>query len=33
MIVDYQITNKKDDRALAPMAIRAKKAVKVSDDE
>ena len=33
MIVDYQITNKKDDRALAPMAIRAKEALKISDDE
>ena len=33
MIVDYQITNIKDDRALAPMAIRAKEALKVSDDE
>ena len=33
LIVDYQVTNKKDDRALAPMALRAKKALKISSGE
>lgn len=33
LIVDYQVTNKKDDRALAPMAIRAKEALKVTEEE
>ena len=33
MIVDYQITNKKDDRALAPMSKRAQQALKVTEEE
>ena len=33
LIVDYQVTNKKDDRALAPMALRAKQALKIETDQ
>lgn len=33
LIVDYEVTNKKDDRALAPMAIRAKEALKITESE
>jgi len=33
LIVDYQVTNKNDHRALAPMALKAKKALDLSHDD
>jgi transposase len=33
LIVDYQVTNKNDHRALAPMALKAKQALGLSKDE
>ena len=33
LIVDYQVTNKGDHRALAPMALKAKKALGLSDSD
>ncbi|NNE32783.1 MAG: IS1182 family transposase [Winogradskyella sp.] len=33
LIVDYQVTNKNDHRALAPMALKAKEALKLQQDD
>lgn len=33
LVVDYQITNKNDHRALAPMALKAKQALGLSEDD